>query len=83
VHLCGRAGSPGWAIMILKWLFGILTAGATVAMATNTFEAGAAGVPGSDSMIGMLLLLGLGLVGLGIRGREKIRRGKPKDGGRT
>jgi hypothetical protein len=69
--------------MILKGLLGILTVGATVAMATNTFEAAAAGVQGTDSTTGRLMLLGLGLVGLGMWGREKIYRGKPKEGGRT
>jgi hypothetical protein len=51
-----------------------------VALATNSFEADAAGVLGPGSTAGILILLGSGLVGLGIRGRKKIFQGTPIDG---
>ncbi len=51
-----------------------------VALATNSFGADAAGVMGPISTAGMLMLLGLGLVRLGIRGRRKIFQGTPIDG---
>jgi hypothetical protein len=59
-----------------KWFFGILTGSAWVALATNSFEADAAVVLGSDSSFGMLLWLGLGMVGLGMWGRKKIFQGR-------
>lgn len=66
--------------MTLNGLFGILTGGAIVALAANSYEADAAGVMGSGSMHGMLLILGLGLVWLGMWGRKKIFQGAPSDG---
>jgi hypothetical protein len=68
------------AIMIVNGLLGILTGGAMVALATNSFQADAAGVMGPGSTAGILILLGLGLVGLGIRGRRKIFPGTPIGG---
>ncbi len=66
--------------MIVTRLLGILTGSAMFALATSFFGANAAGVMGPGSMAGMLILFGLGLVGLGIRGRKKIFRGTPIDG---
>ena len=54
-----------------------MTGGAMVALATNSFQADAAGVMGPGSTAGILILLGLGLAGLGIRGRRKIFQGTP------
>jgi len=51
-----------------------------VALASNSFEADAAGVLGPGSTAGILILLGSGLVGLGIRGRKKTFQGTPIDG---
>jgi len=51
-----------------------------VALATNSFQADAIGVMGPGSTTGILILLGLGLVVLGIRGRKKIIQGTPIDG---
>ena len=58
------------ANMIVKGLLGILTGGAMVALATNLFGADAAGILGPGSTPGMLMVIGLGLVGLGMRGRK-------------
>jgi hypothetical protein len=66
--------------MFVNGLLGFLTGGAMVALATNSFEADAAGVLGPGSTAGILILLGSGLVGLGIRGRKKIFQGTPIDG---
>ena len=66
--------------MFVKGLLGILTGGAWVALATNSFQSDAAGVMGPGSTAGILILLGSGLVGLGIRGRKKIFQGTPIDG---
>jgi len=66
--------------MIVNGLLGFLTGGAMVALATNSFKADAAGVLGPGSTAGILILLGSGLVGLGIRGRKKIFQGTPIDG---
>lgn len=66
--------------MIVTGLLGILTGSTMFALATNSFGADAAGVMGPGSTAGMLMLLGLGLVGLGIRGRRKIFQGTPLDG---
>jgi hypothetical protein len=60
--------------MIANGLFGILTGSTMFALPMNIFGAGVLG-PGSTA--GMFMLLGLGLVGLGIRGREKIFQGTP------
>ena len=76
----GRRLRQGGAIMIVNGLLGILTGGAMVALATNSFQADAAGVMGPGSTAGILILLGLGLAGLGIRGRRKIFQGTPIDG---
>ena len=51
-----------------------------VALATNSFQADAAGVMGPGSTNGVLILLGLGLTGLGIRGRKKNLQETPIDG---
>ena len=56
--------------MIVKGMFVILAGGALVALATNIFGADAAGVLGRGSTAGIFILLGLGLVGLGMRGRK-------------
>ena len=66
--------------MFVNGLLGILTGIAMVALATNSFQADAAGVMGPGSTAGILILLGLGLAGLGIRGRKKIFQGTPPDG---
>jgi hypothetical protein len=66
--------------MIVKGWFGILTGGAMVALATNTFEAGAGVVLGQGFTPGILILLGLGLVGQGMWGRKKVRQGTSIDG---
>jgi hypothetical protein len=66
--------------MIVKGLLGILTGSTMFALATNLFRADAAGVMGPGFTAGMLILPGLGLVGLGIRGRKKIFQGTPTDG---
>jgi hypothetical protein len=66
--------------MVVTGLLGILTGSTMLALATNSFGANAAGVMGSGSTAGMLMLLGLGLVGLGIRGRRRIFQGTPIDG---
>ena len=66
--------------MIVTGLLGILTGSTMFALATNSFGADAIGVMGPGSTAGMLILLGLGLVGLGIRGRRKIFQGTPIDG---
>ena len=66
--------------MIVKWLFGILTSGVLVTLATNSFEAEVAGVLGPVFSPGMLISLGLGLGGLGLWGRKKIFQGTPVDG---
>jgi hypothetical protein len=67
--------------MIVNGLLGILTGGALAALATNSFQADATGVMGPGSTAGILILLGLGLAGLGIRGRRKFFQGTPVDGG--
>jgi hypothetical protein len=51
-------------IVIVNGFFGILTGGAMIALATNTWEADTVGI--------LLVLLGLGLAGLGWLGRKKI-----------
>jgi hypothetical protein len=66
--------------MFVNGLLGFLTGGAMVALATNSFQANAAGVLGPGSTAGILILLGSGLVGLGIRGRKKMFQGTPIDG---
>jgi hypothetical protein len=66
--------------MFVNGLLGFLTGGAMVALASNSFQADAAGVLGPGSTAGILILLGSGLVGLGIRGRKKIFQGTPIDG---
>jgi len=66
--------------MFVNGLLGFLTGGAMVAVATNSFQADAAGVLGPGSTAGILILLGSFLVGLGIRGRKKIFQGTPIDG---
>ena len=63
------------AIMIANGLLGILT-GSTVFL----FGADDAGVMRPGFTTGMLILLGLGLVGLGIRGRKKNFQGTPIEG---
>jgi len=65
----GRFQQDG-AIIIVKGLLGILTGGTLVALATDLFGADAPGVLGPGSTAGLLILLGLGLVGLGMRGRK-------------
>ena len=76
----GRRFHHDGAIMIVNGLLGILTGGAMVALAANSFQADAAGVMGPGSTAEILNLLGLGLVGLGVRGRKKIFQGTPIDG---
>ena len=76
----GRRFHHDGAIMIVNGLLGILTGGAMVALAANPFQSDAAGVMGPGSTAGILILLGSGLVGLGIRGRKKILQGTPIDG---
>ena len=76
----GRRFHHDGAIMIVNGLLGILTGGAVVALATNSFRADAVGVMGPGSTAGILILLGLCLVGLGIRGRTKNTRGTPIGG---
>ena len=66
--------------MIVNGLLGILTGGAIVALATSSFGADTVGVMGPGSTAGMLMLLGFGLVGLGMRGRRKSFQGAPIDG---
>ena len=56
--------------MIVKGMLIILAGGTLVALATNIFGADAAGVLGTGSTAGIFILLGLGLVGLGMRGRK-------------
>ena len=56
--------------MIVRGMFAILAGGTLVALATNIFGADAAGVLGTGSTAGIFILLGLGLVGLGMRGRK-------------
>ena len=74
----GRFDHDG-AVMIVKGMLGILAGGTMVALATNLFGADAAGVLGTGSTAGMLMLLGLGLVGLGIRGRRNTMKSSTKD----
>jgi hypothetical protein len=69
VHLLGRRFDQDGAIVIVKGLFGILAGVTMVALATNLFGADAADFLGTGSTAGLLMLLGLGLVGLGMRGR--------------
>ena len=76
----GRRLHPDGAIMIVNGLLGILTGGAMFVLASNSFGANAAGVLGPGSTAGILILLGLGLAGLGMWGREKIRQGTITDG---
>ena len=76
----GRRIHHDGAIMIVIGLLGILTGGAMVALAANSFQADAAGVMGPGSTAGILILLGLGLVGVGIRDRRKNFQGTPIDG---
>jgi len=66
--------------MIGNGLLGILTGSTMFALGTNFFGADAAGVMGPGSTAGMLILLGLGMVELGIRGRKKIFQETPIDG---
>jgi hypothetical protein len=66
--------------MIVKWLFGTLTGGVLVTLASNSFEAEVAGALGPGFTPGMLISLGLGLAGLGLWGRKKIFQGTPVDG---
>jgi hypothetical protein len=85
-----EADTEGWrsgltycedgAIMMVKGLLGILTAGTVFAVATNSFGADAAGAlwPGFTPWI--LMSLGMGLVGLGLWGRKKIFQETPVDG---
>ena len=63
--------------MMVKGLLGILTGGTIFAVATNSFgaDAGAALWPGFTP--GILMSLGLGLVGLGMWGRQKMIQGTP------
>ena len=63
--------------MFVNGLLEFLTVGAIVVLATNSFQADAAGVMGPGSTTGILILLGLGLVGMGIRGRKKIFQRTP------
>ena len=72
----GRFHQDG-AIMIVNGLLGIMTGGTLVALATNIFGADAPGALGPGLTAGLLISLGLGLVGLGIRGRKKIFQGTP------
>ena len=65
----GRIDQEG-AIVTAKGMLVILVGGTLVALATNLFGADAAGVLGTGSTAGMFILLGLGLVGLGMRGRK-------------
>ena len=76
----GRRFHHDGAIMIVNGLLVILTGSTMFALATNLFGADAAGVMGPGSTAGMFMLLGLGLVGLGIRGRKMIFQGTPIDG---
>ena len=66
--------------MSVKWLFGTLTGGVLVTLATNSFEAEVAGALGPGFTPGMLISLGLGLAGLGLWGRKKIFQGTPVAG---
>lgn len=61
--------------MIEKWLYGILTGSAMVALVTNLFEPDTAGILGPGSTLGMLLFLGFGLVGLRLWGGKRGRQG--------
>ena len=63
--------------MFINGLLGFLTGGAMDALATYSLQADATGVLGPGSTAGILILLGSGLVGLGIRGRKKIFQGTP------
>jgi len=63
--------------MFVNGLLEFLTVGAIVVLATNSFQADAAGDMGPGSTTGILILLGLGLVGMGIRGRKKIFQRTP------
>ena len=76
----GRRFHQDDAIMTVSGLLGILMGGAVVASATKSFQADAAGIMGPGSTAGIMILLGLGLVGLGIRGRKKIFQGTAIDG---
>ena len=60
---------------IAKGMLGILTGGAVVALAANSYGIDAANVLGPGSTPGMLMLLGLGLLWVGKRGRKGICRG--------
>ena len=51
-----------------------------VVLASESFGANAAGVLWPGFTPGMLISLGLGLAGLGMWGREKIRQGTITDG---
>jgi len=75
-----RSGLSFWqdgAIMIVKWLFGMLTGGVLLTLATNSFEAEVAGPLGPVFTPIMLISLGLCLAGLGLWGRKKIFQGTP------
>ncbi len=66
--------------MTVNWLLRIMTGSALFALATDSFGADAAGVLGPGSTAGLLILIGLGLVGLGLRGRKTDFQEKPVDG---
>jgi len=66
--------------MNVTGVLGILKGSTVFALATNLFGADASGVMGPGFTSGMLFLLGLVLVGLGIRGRKKINQGTPIEG---
>ncbi len=66
--------------MIGYGLPGFLAGSTMAALATDSIQADAARVMGPGSTAGMLILLGLGLVGLGIRGRRKGFHETPFDG---
>jgi hypothetical protein len=62
-------------MMIAKGMLGILTGGAVIALAANSYGIDAAGVLGPGSTPGMLMMLGLGLLWVGKWGRKRICRG--------
>ena len=66
--------------MIVGWLSEILAEGTMFAVATNSFGADTVGVLWPGFTPGILILLGLGMAGLGLWGREKIFQGTPVDG---
>jgi len=80
VILRRKAVHQDGAIMMGKGLLVILTGSTTFVLATNLFGADADGIMGPGSTAGVLMLLGLGLIGLGVRGRKKIILRTPTDG---